>query len=216
MYVQITRCTVTYMERKIVYGIDLLAIYDKFRGATDPMPGHLFDLDLGDMLLAEVKYKGKLAVGLQKQLESAYNRYFDDHGSLSSADMTRHPHMVTAYTPGFIFQPKLSMASIRAQMRAGTLHMSCCSERYPTFQQWSDVQEPLKVMSTFRQDLRSFTPDETIMSSRKADAVKAVVTITRAKMLDAEQNPDTQDVYAVQMLCVDLEKLAAVIFTVDC
>ena len=55
MFVQITRCKVTYMERKIVYGIYLLAIYDKYRGATDPMPGHLFDLDLGDMLLAEVK-----------------------------------------------------------------------------------------------------------------------------------------------------------------
>ena len=154
MYVQITRCTVTYMERKIVYGIDLLAIYDKFRGATDPMPGHLFDLNLGDMLLAEVKYKGKLAVALQKQLESAYDRYFDDHGSLSSAEAVAHPHMVTAYTPGFIFDPKLSMASIRAQMSAGLLHMSCCSERDPNFQQWSDVQEPLKVMSTFRQDLR--------------------------------------------------------------
>ena len=84
------------MERKIFNWIDLLAIYDKFRGATDPMPGHLCDLDLGDMMLAEVKHKGKLAVVLQKQLESANDRYFDDHGS---------PHMVTVYTPGFIFDP---------------------------------------------------------------------------------------------------------------
>ena len=57
-----------------------MAFYDKYRGATD--------LDLGDMLLAELKYNGKLAVGLQKRLESPYNRYFDEHGSLSSADMT--------------------------------------------------------------------------------------------------------------------------------
>ena len=64
-------------------------------------------------------------------------------------------------------------------------------------------------MSTFRQDLRSFTPDETILSSRKADTVKAVVIITRAKMLDAEQNPGAQDVYAVKLLCIDLENLAA-------
>ena len=105
------------------------------------MPGHLFDLDLGDMLLAEVKYKGKLAVGLQKHLEYAYNRYFDDHGSLSSAEAVAHPHMDTAYTPGFIFEPNLSMASIRAQMRADLLHMSSYSERDPTFQQWSDVQD---------------------------------------------------------------------------
>ena len=70
-YVQITRSTVTYMERKIFNGIDLLAVYNKFRSATDPMPGHLFDLDLGDMMLAEAKHKGKIAVGLQKQLESA-------------------------------------------------------------------------------------------------------------------------------------------------
>ena len=52
------------------------------------------------------------------------------------------------------------------------------------------------------------------MSSRKADAVKAVVTIQRAKMLGAELNPDTQDVFAVKMMCGDLEKLAADIFNV--
>ena len=71
-YVQVTRSTVTYMERKIFNVIDLLAVHDKFRSATDPMPSHLFDLDLGDMTLAEAKQKGKLAVALQKRLETAY------------------------------------------------------------------------------------------------------------------------------------------------
>ena len=40
-YVQVTRSTVTYMERKIFNVIDLLVIHDKFRTSTDPMPtGH--------------------------------------------------------------------------------------------------------------------------------------------------------------------------------
>ena len=63
-YVQVTRSTVTYMERKIFNVIDLLAVHDQFRTATDPMSSHLFDLDMGDMTLAEAKHKGKLAVGL--------------------------------------------------------------------------------------------------------------------------------------------------------
>ena len=67
-------------------------------------------------------------------------------------------------------------------MRVGLLHMSCCSEQDPTFQHWNDVKGPLEVMSTFREDLRNFTLDETIMSSRKAEAVKAVVTIQRNKI----------------------------------
>ena len=86
------------MERKIFNVIDLLAVHDKFRSSTDPMPSHLFDLDLGDMTLAEAKYIGKLAVGLQKQLETAYDHYFNDHGALSSEEAVAHPHMVTAYT----------------------------------------------------------------------------------------------------------------------
>ena len=87
------------------------------------------------------------------------------------------------------------MGQVRAQMRACLLHMSCCSEKDPPFQQWSDVKGPLEIMSTFRQDLRNFTPDETVMSSRKAEAAKAVVTIQRNKILEAELSPETQDLY---------------------
>ena len=98
----------------------------------------------------------------------AYDNYFSDLGALSSDQAIAHPHMMTTYTPGFIFDPKLVMDHVRNQMRAGQLHMSCCSERDPTFKQWDDVKGQLVTMANFRQDLRICTPDETVMSSRKA------------------------------------------------
>ena len=123
--------------------------------------------------------------------------------------------MVTAYTPGFLFGPKLVMDHVRNQMRAGLLHMSCCSERDPTFQQWDDVKGQLEIMATFKQDLRNFTPDETVMCSRKAEAVKSVVAIQKSKVLEAQSSPETQDLYAIKMLVGDLEKLATDIFNVE-
>ena len=83
-------------------------------------------------------------MAIQKGLEVAYDNYFSDHGALSSDQAIAHHHMVTAYTPGFIFDPKLVMSHVRNQMRAGLLHMSCCSERDPTFQQWDDVKDNWK------------------------------------------------------------------------
>ena len=154
-YVQITRSSVSYMERKVLHSIDLHVIYDRFRKATDPMETHLFDLNLGDMTLQEAKHKGRLAVGIQKELERAYQTYYIDHGALKSDEAIMHPHMIKAWTAGFNFEPKLVMENIRRQMWDGTLHLLCCALQDPTFHQWEDVTKHLDVMSVFRQDLRT-------------------------------------------------------------
>ena len=68
--------------------------------------------------------------------------------------------MMTCFTPGFVFDQKLVMDHVRNQMRRGQLHMSCCSQRDPTFQQWADVRPQLEIMADYRQELRNYSPDE--------------------------------------------------------
>ena len=126
-YCQITRSSVSYMERKVLHSIDVLVLYNKLRKATYPMKTHLCDLDLDNMTLQEAKHKMRLAVGIQKEVEKSYLTYFKDHGSLKSDDAMTHPHMTQAWIAGFHFEPKLVIENIRHQMRNGTLHLSCCA-----------------------------------------------------------------------------------------
>ena len=102
-YCQITRSSVSYMERKVLHSIDVLVLYDKLRKATYPMKTHLCDLDLDNMTLQEAKHKMRLAVGIQKEVEKSYLTYFKDHGSLKSDDAMTHPHKLGL--PGFILNP---------------------------------------------------------------------------------------------------------------
>ena len=85
-------------------------------------------------------------------------------------------------------------------MRSGTLHLSGSALQDPTFHQWEDVTKHLDVMSDFRQDLRTYTPDEAVTSSRRADAVKTVVSIHKTKILEAQASEDTQDLFKIKML----------------
>ena len=99
--------------------------YIQVTWAPDPLLGFLFDLDLGTMDLFAAMEKGRDAVNVQKKLEAAYKDYFDDHAGLSSDQALGHPHMMTCFTPGFVFDQKLVMDYVSNQMRRGQLHMSC-------------------------------------------------------------------------------------------
>ena len=210
-----TKATVIYIERKIVNSLDLLETYDQYRTTTDPLLGYLFDLDLGTMNLHAAKERGREPVDVQKKLETAYRTYFDDHAGLSSDQALGHPHMMTCFTPGFVFDQKLVINHVRNQMHRGLLHMSCCSQQDPTLQQWADVMPQLEIMADYRQELRNYSPYESVMSNRKAEAIKQLVTIQSEKVAAAKLNPGKQDIYATKMLVADLEKLNTYIFTVE-
>ena len=79
------------MERRVLHSIDLHVIYVRLRKATDPIETHQFDLNFGSMTLLEAKHKGRLAVGIQKELERAYHTYFIDHGALKSDETNYAP-----------------------------------------------------------------------------------------------------------------------------
>ena len=70
-YMNVTRSSVTYLERKVMNIIDLLELFDKYSRAVDPMDSWLVELDIGEMSLSEAKYKMKQALMLQKDVERA-------------------------------------------------------------------------------------------------------------------------------------------------
>ena len=206
-YMGVTRGSVTYIERKFVNGIDLLELFDKYSRAVDPMESWLMELDIGEMTLSEAKFKMRQALMLQKDVEKAWGTYFKDQGSLLSADIITNPQTIRAWNPNFQLNQTLEMEQLRIAMREKTLHLSCCSLQGPSFHQWNDVVKHLGVMTVYRNDLRTYVPDEAVISSRRAAAVKSGAAIQRKRVEDAKLSPHTQNIYQIKMLQTDLEKL---------
>ena len=134
-YMGVTRNSVTYLERKVVNGIDLLELFDKYSRAVDPMESWLMELDIGEMTLSEAKFKMRQALMLQKDVEKAWGTYFKDQGSLLSADVITNPHTIQAWNPNFQLNQTLEMEQLRIAMRGKTLLLSCCSLQGPSFHQ---------------------------------------------------------------------------------
>ena len=113
----VTRSSVTYLERKVVNGIDLLELFDKYSRAVDPMESWLMELDIGEMTLSEAKFKMRQALMLQKDVEKAWGTYFKDQGSLLSADVMVNPDPIQAWNPSFQLNQTLEMEQLRIAMR---------------------------------------------------------------------------------------------------
>ena len=99
------------------------------------------------------------------------------------------------------------MEQVRLAMRGKTLHLSCCCLQGPSFHQWGEVVKHLSTMTVYRTDLRTYVPDEAVMSSRRAAAVKIGAAIQRKKVDEAKISPITQNIYLIKLLQNDLQAL---------
>ena len=148
--------------------IDLLVLYDEYSRATDPMLSYLMELDVGEFSLMEAKQYMRKALVLQKQVEAAWKNYHLDHGSVKSVDIIRNPTIISQWNPNFVLDATLDMEQVRLAMRGKTLHVSFCCIQPPSFQQWTQVTKHLNTMTTYRGDLRTYTPDEAVTRWRRA------------------------------------------------
>ena len=91
----VIRSRVTFLERRVIYVIDLLQIFYEFSRATDPMPSYLVELELGELSPLEAKQFMRKAYTIQKQLEKVWCYYHADHGVVKSIDIIRNPMMIS-------------------------------------------------------------------------------------------------------------------------
>ena len=142
-------------ERKVMNGIDLLELFDKYSRAVDPMESWLMELNIGELTLSEAKFKMRQALMLQKDVERAWGTYFKDHGSLLSPDVIRNPLTIQTWNPNFVLNATLEMEQVRLAMKGKTLHISCCCLQGPSFHPWGEVVNHLNTMTVYQNNLRS-------------------------------------------------------------
>ena len=92
-------------------------------------------------------------------------------------------------------------------MASKTLHESVCAIQPLSFQQWPQVIPHLNTMSTYRSDIRNYTPDEVVLAQRKAAAVKDGATVIRRKVEQAMTSPQDQNIFVIKLLQEDLQGL---------
>ena len=115
--------------------------------------------------------------------------------------------IISQWNPTFVLDDTLDMEAVRRAMAGKTLHVSFCCVQPPSFQQWSQVTNNLNTMTTYRSDIRTYTPDEAVTSSRRAAAVKDDATIQRRRVEQAMASPDDQSIFIVKLLQEDLQAL---------
>ena len=198
-FMNVTRSRVTFLERKVINVIDLLERDDKYSRAVDPTDSWLIELDIGEKSLQEAKFKMKQALILQKRVEEAWLAYHKDHVALQSEDVIRNPLIISHWNRNFILSPNMDIEQFRLAMRGKTLHLLCCCIQGPSFYQWGQVAKHLSTMTIYRNDLRTYVPDEAVTSSRRAAAVKdgVGVAIQRRCVEEAKVSPTEQNIFII-------------------
>ena len=171
------------------------------------MNSYLVELDVGELSLLEAKQYLRKALTIQKQLEKAWKYYHADHGVVKSIDIIRNPMIISQWNPNFVIDDVLDMEKVRQAMASKTLHESVCCIQPPSFQQWPQVNKHLNTMSTYRSDIRNYTPDEVVLAQRRAAAVKDGATVIRRKVEQAMASPEDQNIFVIKLLQEDLQGL---------
>ena len=129
------------------------------------------------------------------------------YSDVKSTDIIRNPMIISQWNPTFVLDDTLDMKQVRLAMAGKTLHVSVCCTQPPSFQQWTQVTKHINTMSTYRSDIRTYTPDEVVTSQRRAAAVKDGATVQRRNVEQAMASPEEQNIFIIKLLQEDLQAL---------
>ena len=160
--------------------------------------------------------KGLIAAKVEVQ--NSYSDYFRDR----DLALTQHEAMgninffasLQAPDP-YVFEPNLSVASLRAKAVGGLLHLSSCCVQPPSFEEWDEISENRDPINRFRLELKQYKPDQTLVLEQKITTLKNWAALVRGKIISTKESPAKQDLHQIKMLAIDLEKLNCSIFEAE-